>query len=49
MMDRKRHWAKLGAEEGWSDRMIGEQYITRYIPDNLDKTEKLGELAMPGF
>lgn len=24
MMDRKRHWAKLGAEEDWSDEARGE-------------------------
>lgn len=30
MMDRKRHWAKLAAEEEWSDEARGERYY-RYM------------------
>lgn len=33
MMDRKRHWEKLGAEEEWSEKARGERDMTIYIPD----------------
>lgn len=38
MMDKKRHWEKLGAEEEWSDKARGERYMIIYIPDILDET-----------
>lgn len=44
MMDRKRHWAKLAAEEEWSDEARGEtvQYMIMNIPGILDESWKTG-------
>lgn len=44
MMDRKRHWAKLAAEEEWSDEARGEtvQYMNMNIPGILDESWKTG-------
>lgn len=44
MMDRKRHWAKLAAEEEWSDEARGEtvQYMNMNIPGILNESWKTG-------